>query len=722
MNSLVKKFGKKPRWVSWKLETRKGKTTKLPYQLDGNLASSTDPKTWTTYAEIKKKLDNVGIVLSDGLLLCVDMDKILKDGKIQHEKKEMIAEFILSADSYTEVSQSGTGLHFFFELTEKFDLIANKSEPFEIYVSGRYIAVTGNHYGEPKEVRTITPEDMVGLLAIIEFPWGKTRAKTITKTNQPSTREDEVVIKKMFNSKNGNDLRKLFDGDISKYKNDASAADMAFCSYLSFWTGRDQAQIERIWLLSPLGQRKKTVERKDYRDRTIATAIANCKEIYETKSEKIKKENPELDLLYTINREKEKVIVQNTENICRVIRGHEKFAGYFRYDVFKNAYERRVIDSATVSRWRGIEDNDAVDIQTQIQVLFPCFNKVGKDMVYDAILKVSKENVIDSASDYVRSLSWDKKSRLDSWLHHTYGVKEDTYHKAVGSNWIKGLIKRIIEPGCKFDYVLVLEGEQGTKKSTSLSVLGGNWHVETTMSTDSKDFFMQFSGKAIVEFSEGETLSRTEVKRMKAIITTQTDKYRPPYERTSQDFPRRCVFAMTTNQTEYLKDETGNRRWLPVTVVLPEANVEWLAENREQLFAEAYYRVFEKKETIYEFPKDEMIRAQNERRVKDPNADLIVDWYYNKLTATQRENGITIHQVYRDAICGGYVNKSLDRYSEMAISDTLRNVIGIEKKRITNNGARVVVWVKAGSESPDLDGDLDVRSEAEKAFAVLDRS
>src|ERR1019366_5023328 len=118
------------------------------------------------------------------------------------------------------------------------------------------------------------------------------------------------------------------------------------------------------------------------------------------------------------------------------------------------------------------------------------------------------------------------------------------------------------------------------------------------MSTDNKDFFMQFQGKLFVEFSEGETLNRTETKKMKAIITTQFDRYRPPFGRSSQDFPRRCVFAMTTNQEEYLKDETGNRRWLPVRLVKKTADTEWLAENREQIFAEAYHRVITLKETI----------------------------------------------------------------------------------------------------------------------------
>lgn len=730
MNPLIKEFGKEKRFVNWKFQEVKGKKTKIPYFSKTMKASSTDPKTWKTYDDASADLDNGSngfdgygfVFLKDEKVLGIDIDHCLERGpknsyQIVHDEARKISQFIIAANTYAEVSPSKTGVHLYFKLTESFKPVANKKAPFELYSSGRYFTVTEESFGPLKDVRTITPEEAEKLLALIGYPWDKAKAPEESSTTAISfERGDDVVLSKMFSSKNGADIERLYKGDISQHKNDASAADMALCAHLAFWTGRNASQMERVWLSSPLGSRKKTVERKDYRDRTIKAAIANCKEIYESQAQKIEKTNPELDLLFVLNREKEKVFVLNTENICRVLRGHRAFAKAFRYDIFKNSFEREIFEpGSSVPRWRGLEDNDAVDVQTQIQILFPPFHKVGKDMVYDAILKVSKENSVDTASDFIRSLKWDGTARLDTWLSSTYGAPDDKYHRAVGSNWLKGLVKRIIEPGCKFDYVLVLEGEQGTKKSTSLSVLGGAWHVETAMSTESKDFFMQFSGKAIVEFSEGETLSRTEVKRMKAIITMQADKYRPPYERTSQEFPRRCVFAMTTNQTEYLKDETGNRRWLPVTVKLPESNVEWLAENREQLFAEAYHRVFVKRETIYEFPKEETMRAQDERRVNDPNADIITGWYVNELSAKAREEGITIPQVYKDALNRGFVSKPLNKYDEMQIADTLKRVLKLEKKRTMVAGFQSIRWVqKEGAEI--------VRAIEQNPLEVLDRT
>lgn len=394
-----------------------------------------------------------------------------------------------------------------------------------------------------------------------------------------------------------------------------------------------------------------------------------------------------LDLLHKTSKEGHKIYTLCTENLCRIFQRHPSFVNRFRFDEFKCLFEFKQGE-----KWRPLEDSDVISIQTQLSVNFDFFQKVGKDMTYDAIIKVGKDNAYDSAKDYISKIKWDGQARLDTWLSEVYGVPKILYYKAVGSNWLKGLVKRIVEPGCKFDYVLVLEGEQGVKKSMSLSVLGGDWHVETTMSTDSKDFFMQFQGKAIIEFSEGETLNRTEVKKMKAIITTQFDKYRPPYGRVSVDFPRRCVFAMTTNQEEYLKDETGNRRWLPVRVVSPQANVAWLEENRDQLFAEAYHRVVNLKESVHEFPIEEMVRAQDERRIKDPNLEKIADWYYNVLDDKQRELGITTDQVFVHCMNGGFGGRPKTKWEEMSIANVLKNDLKLQRRFSMRNGVRANYW------------------------------
>src|SRR5262249_15117785 len=133
---------------------------------------------------------------------------------------------------------------------------------------------------------------------------------------------------------------------------------------------------------------------------------------------------------------------------------------------------------------------------------------------------------------------------------------------------------------------LIFEGEQGIGKSNALRLLGGAWFTDELPDLGSKDSALQVRGRWIVELAELDALNRSEQSRIKAFLTRTVDRYRPPYGRTVQAFPRRCVFAGSVNHGEYLKDETGGRRFWPV-VCEGEVFTEGLVRDRDQLFAEA---------------------------------------------------------------------------------------------------------------------------------------
>lgn len=674
---LIEKYGDQKRFVNWRLEERKGKQTKVPYSIYGRMASSTDPDTWAKHSLVRTLDKNVGIVFTpDKLLLGIDLDDCVNSGVVDNS---VINELLTKCDTYCELSPSETGLHLYLELTEPLTLTANRHDKYEAYTSGRYFTVTNVPFGDVKNVRLVSPDEALGLLAIIGYPWKKEKEEEVSPSNRTiMDLADSQILERMFASKNGPTIRALYEGSASAHGDDYSRADMALLTHLAFWFRKDAQKIEAIWLASPMGARKKTVERSDYRTRSIAYAIGNCTDVYGPTQTTVPASIPFLCL--------NKVPSLNMENMARVFRQHADFVGKLRFDSFKNCVEV-ALDSRG---WREMEDNDAVILQSRISILFPAFLKVTKAMIWDALVMVAKESTIDSGADYMKGLVWDKVPRLNSWLSEVYGVPNDIYHQSVGSNWLKGLVKRVIEPGCKFDFVLVLEGQQDLKKSMSLKILGGDWYVETTMSTDTKDFFMQFLGKALIEFSEGETLSRTETKRMKAIITTQSDRYRPSYGRSSMDFPRRCVFAMTTNQEEYLKDETGNRRWLPVAVQQV-ANVEWLKENREQLFAEGFYRVVSLKETTYELPVKETREAQDQRRVHDPNEDTVLEWFMNVLTPVHRREGITILMAIQQSLNSGF-GGNVKRQEEMSMAEVFKRTLKLERRRVMIGNVRAWRW------------------------------
>ena len=394
-----------------------------------------------------------------------------------------------------------------------------------------------------------------------------------------------------------------------------------------------------------------------------------------------------MDLLSTTGNTGAKVYNRCTENIFRILERHPDFEGRFRYDDWTQKAEIK-----KDSRWTELDDSDYIPIQRKISSMYPPFRMVGKEMVIDAVNDACRAHSYDRAVAFIRKIEWDKTPRLDSWLSKVYGTPDDAYHKAVGANFFKGMAKRIIKPGCKFDTVMILEGKQGCGKSTSLSIIGGKWHLETTMKADNKDFFLQFKGKLIVEFSEGETMSRTETKNMKAMISTQVDTYRAPYGRIMKDVPRRCIFAMSTNQDEYLKDESGNRRFFPVEVAREQVDLVWLKENREQMFAEALYRVETLKESVYEYPS-EATDHQQAKMVRSAFEDDIASWLCNPhiggSKADIETDGFTIAQVWCYALGGDKAR--IRKSEEMQIGLALKQ-LGFEKKRAMINGEQKMRW------------------------------
>lgn len=395
-----------------------------------------------------------------------------------------------------------------------------------------------------------------------------------------------------------------------------------------------------------------------------------------------------VDFLYTTNKDGEKKTIPCHENVLRAVRSFR----CVRYDTFDCRYEMRVGDV-----WETREDHHDIQIHSRVSTKFPFLAKQPIGAIRDAITIIGAENTYDSMQEYMRSLVWDGTPRLDTWLHKTYHVDDNDYYTQIGANWIKGLVKRVMYPGSKFDFALIIRGPQGIRKSTSLLIIAGDEHHAEFTELSTREFVQDIQGKLVVEFSEGAIFSKADQNTLKSIVSRQKDTYRPPYARASRDFPRRCVFAMTANNDEILKDETGNRRWW-VVLAEKEADTEWLIKNRDQLLAEAYHRIVNLKETAHEVPEDMLAKYQDSVRTIEQDEDIIRLWYSN-LSGSVKNIGVTTRMAYQGVFQPHDKNGDLvdintihiDKRTEMSLGRALK-YIGLEKRRTMVGGDREYRW------------------------------
>ncbi|MCB9943469.1 MAG: hypothetical protein H6851_07595 [Geminicoccaceae bacterium] len=305
-------------------------------------------------------------------------------------------------------------------------------------------------------------------------------------------------------------------------------------------------------------------------------------------------------------------------NVACALRHDPPFAGNIRLDELRNAIVCRGMPWESSAEWCEWTDLDGLRLTEWLQLGgIPAKPR----MVADACDLVAEESGFHPVRDYLESLQWDGVPRLDSWLAEYLGCVDGDrrYISEVGRRWLISAVARIFKPGCKADCILILEGRQGTGKSTALASLMPDirWFADQIADLGTKDSAQDIRGKWLIEISELSAMRRGEIERTKAFVSRGVDHYRPSFGRWSKDFPRQCVFAGTTNDDAYLVDETGNRRFWPVRV--GRINIVALNTDRDQLWAEAI-AAYRSGEPWWLDKEMEHLAAaaQAERSVRDP--------------------------------------------------------------------------------------------------------
>jgi hypothetical protein len=332
-------------------------------------------------------------------------------------------------------------------------------------------------------------------------------------------------------------------------------------------------------------------------------------------------------------------------NVEAILRHDPTYNGaYFRYDEFgqKLYYgQERAADHIDTDINLDIEHRYNLSARTQL--------------VQEAIVSIARSNAFHPVRDYLTSLSWDGTGRLDDMLKKGFGaVGDETFLSEASVKFAIGAVARIYSPGCKMDNMLVLVGVQGARKSTGLRVLSNGWFADSTLPIGDKDSYMLLAGKWVYEIGELDSFKKAENTRIKAFLSSQVDYFRPPFGRHTIEFPRQTVLVGSTNEDQFLNDPTGSRRYVPVRVT--QVDVDWLTQNRDQIWAEAVVR----------YQAGEVFWYENE------SAERLA-----KASAPFQQDDVWSPTVY------DYVARR--KVTRISVSDVLTGGLGIEISRATRS-------------------------------------
>jgi putative DNA primase/helicase len=277
-------------------------------------------------------------------------------------------------------------------------------------------------------------------------------------------------------------------------------------------------------------------------------------------------------------------IACNALNIVTVMENAPELRDCVRYDTFgKRFIVRKLLPWGTeaYSEWT---DEDMGELLVWLQNHE--FEIQNESTVIRAVSVVATRNRFNPLQDHLNGLRWDGVKRIHAWLVDYLGAEDSTYIRTVGRKFLVAAVARGLDPGCKVDTALVLEGPQGNYKSTAvLTLAGADWYTDDIGDISNKDSILQLQGKWLIEIAEMTSFKRADIEKVKAYISRKSDRLRPPYQKNSVDWQRQCAMVITTNDSHYLKDSTGNRRFWPVYCTT--VDIKGLEDDRDQLWAEA---------------------------------------------------------------------------------------------------------------------------------------
>lgn len=390
----------------------------------------------------------------------------------------------------------------------------------------------------------------------------------------------------------------------------------------------------------------------------------------------------------------------------------------FQFDPFlKNTFKLNTFDNkryvTKTLPWRKIDDVEPlrdVDYSGVRNYIECIYGIVSSQKVDDALALEIEKKKFHPIVEYIKSLQWDGVPRVNTLLIDYFGAEDNAYTRAAIRKMLCAAVTRVFHPGTKFDTALILVGPQATYKSTFVKKLGKNWFSDTFTTVQGKESFEQIQGAWLVEIAELSGLKKAEVETIKHYISKCEDSFRPAYGRTIETYKRQCVFFGTTNSKDFLRDPTGNRRFLPIDV-RPEyatKNVaqELTEEEVDQVWAEAY-EMYKQGESLYMTGEEDMLAKieqhkhseQDERKgiieeylnAKYPDNWASMDlydrrrWLEDPLSqaGTTQKDFVCVAEIWCE--CLGKEKNDMSRYNTRDINDIMRSLPEWEASTSTKN-------------------------------------
>ena len=307
-------------------------------------------------------------------------------------------------------------------------------------------------------------------------------------------------------------------------------------------------------------------------------------------------------------------------NAITALRSAPEWCQVLAFDEFSQRVTTlRNVPWGSVNAWTEQEDRLCADWMQHHGL------RIGINDAAAAVETVARDSLYHPVRAFLELLKWDRIPRLDDWLTLYLGAEPSNLTRAFAARWLISAVARIYKPGAKADCCLILEGGQGTYKSTAIRILGEPWFTDDVPDLGSKEAGFATLGNWICELPELDAISRPEMSRVKSFLSRSVDHFRPPYGRRYIDFPRQCIFAGTVNHAEYLRDETGGRRFWPVSV--GKINLAALERDRDQLLAEAVDRFLRGENWWLDSTLNEAaVKEQDARYLSDDWEPAIAKW------------------------------------------------------------------------------------------------